>query len=115
MTDNDLLDAVKALYGLKEDKQLVPLLDLKPSQISAVRAMNKSKSEDGAPKKCRELPPRKRLECYDRLGYGFAREALLLAFPTETKKYLIRLDNERTLAAADRRQRWFRESGHRVK
>lgn len=111
MTDNELLDAIKALYGMKDDKQLVPLLDLKPSQISAVRAINRCKNVDEQKKKTRELPPRKRLECYDRLGYGFAREALLLAFPTETKKYLIRLDNERTLAAADRRHRPTTDNG----
>ncbi len=36
-----------------------------------------------------------RLRCFDRLGYAWARDALLAAFPTAYREELLKSDNER--------------------
>ena len=56
MEDSELLDQVKAKFGIKDDKDLVKWIGLQRSSISEIRNGH------------RHLPLKQKVECYDHLG-----------------------------------------------
>ena len=89
MEDSELLDQVKAKFGIKDDKDLVKWIGLQRSSISEIRNGH------------RHLPLKQKVECYDHLGYAWARDAILAMFPDETKEKLRQKDNERSVSSLD--------------
>lgn len=89
MTDSELLDKVKERFGIKDDKGLGEWIGLQRSSISEIR------------KGHRNLPLKQKVECYDHLGYAWARDAILEMFPGETQETLRKKDNERSVSSLD--------------
>ncbi len=94
--DIALMDRVKEKYGAKSDLRLAKLIGANKTVLSEIRSYAKAvatgKPYDGKP---RTLTGFQRLRGFDRLGYAWARDALLAAFPTAYREELLNSDNER--------------------
>ena len=94
--DIALMDRVKEKYGAKSDLRLAKLIGANKTVLSEIRSYAKAvasgKAYEGKP---RMLTGFQRLRCFDRLGYAWARDALLAAFPTAYREELLKSDNER--------------------
>ena len=94
--DVALMDRVKEKYGAKSDLRLAELIGANKTVLSEIRSYAKAvasgKTYEGKP---RMLTGFQRLRCFDRLGYAWARDALLAAFPTAYREELLKSDNER--------------------
>lgn len=98
--DLALIDRVKEKFDLPSDKDVAEWLGVSKSILSEIRGYAKA-----VPSGQREgrTPPRsltalQRLRAFDRLGYAWARDALMTAFPDAVKEDLIMIDNERSMA-----------------
>ena len=94
--DVALMDRVKEKYGAKSDLRLAELIGANKTVLSEIRSYAKAvasgKAYEGKP---RTLTAFQRLRGFDRLGYAWARDALLAAFPTAYREELLNSDNER--------------------
>ena len=94
--DIALMDRVKEKYGAKSDLRLAKLIGANKTVLSEIRSYAKAvangQSYEG---KQRTLTAFQRLRCFDKLGYAWARDALLAAFPTAYRELLLKSDNER--------------------
>ena len=94
--DVALMDRVKEKYGAKSDLRLAELIGANKTVLSEIRSYAKAvasgKTYEGKP---RMLTGFQRLRCFDRLGYAWARDALLAAFPTAYREELLKSDNQR--------------------
>lgn len=98
--DLALIDRVKEKFTLPSDKEVADWLGVHKSVISEIRSYAKavanSKGEGRTPP--RSLTALQRLRAFDRLGYAWARDALMTAFPDAVKDDLLKIDNERAQA-----------------
>ena len=98
--DLALIDRVKDKFNLPSDKEVADWLWVHKSVISEIRSYAKAvatgKDEGRSPP--RSLTAVQRLRAFDRLGYAWARDALMTAFPDAVKDDLIKIDNERAQA-----------------
>ena len=106
--DLALMDRVKLKFNLPSDKELAKWLGVNKTIISGIRAYAKTveqmQNESGAttvsdlPPPPRSLTSLQRLRAFDRLGYAWARDALMTAFPDSVREDLRKIDNERAKA-----------------
>lgn len=98
--DLALIDRVREKFTLPSDKDVADWLGVSKSVISEIRSYAKSveqgKVEGQTPP--RSLTALQRLRAFDRLGYAWARDALMTAFPDAVKDDLLKIDNERAQA-----------------
>lgn len=97
--DLALIERVKLKFNIF-DKEVAGWLGVSKSVISEIRSYGKAverREADGL-KPPRSLTALQRLRAFDRLGYAWARDALMTAFPDEVKEDLIKIDNERAQA-----------------
>ncbi|TXT28327.1 MAG: hypothetical protein FD131_3192 [Rhodocyclaceae bacterium] len=102
--DIALMDRVKEKFDMKSDRELSDMLGANKTVLSEIRSNAKAVANGvelgGKP---RALTALQRLRAFDRLGYAWARDALMAAFPDSVREELVKSDNERTKAhvAAD--------------
>ena len=100
--DVALMDRVKEKYGAKSDLRLAELIGANKTVLSEIRSYAKAVASgqpyEGRP---RTLTGFQRLRGFDRLGYAWARDALLAAFPTAYRDELLKSDNERIESQLD--------------
>lgn len=98
--DLALIDRVKEKFDLPSDKDVAEWLGVAKSILSEIRGYAKAvpcdQWEGRTPP--RSLTALQRLRAFDRLGYAWARDALMTAFPDAVKEDLIMIDNERSMA-----------------
>ena len=94
--DIALMDRVKEKFAAQTDLALAELIGANKTVLSEIRSYAKAvangQSYEG---KQRTLTAFQRLRCFDKLGYAWARDALLAAFPTAYRELLLKSDNER--------------------
>lgn len=105
--DLALMDRVKLKFGIKSDRELADWLGANKSVISEIRRYAKEQAKYKLGQWVGEVkpPPRsltalQRLRAFDRLGYAWARDALMTAFPDSVREDLLEIDNERSRANA---------------
>jgi hypothetical protein len=91
LDDNALLDRLKETFGIEHDADVARMIGCARQALSDIRSPNSS----------RKLTPYQKLCIYDRLGYAWARDALIALFPEKTSAAMRRWDNERTLKNLD--------------
>src|SRR5574338_121854 len=107
--DIALVDRVKEKFGIKSEGALADFIGMNKSVLADVRshakaeaisrALAKEKGLEPQPAgKVRTLTALQRLRCFNHLGYAWAREALIAAFPEAVRAELLDCDNERTRA-----------------
>ena len=98
--DLALIDRVKEKFNLPSDKDVADWLGVHKSVISEIRTYAKSLDNitDDRRAPPRSLTALQRLRAFDRLGYAWARDALMTAFPDAVKDDLLKIDNERAQA-----------------
>ena len=98
--DLALIDRVREKFTLPSDKEVADWLGVSKSVISEIRSYAKSvvQSREEGRGPPRSLTALQRLRAFDRLGYAWARDALMTAFPDAVKDDLIKIDNERAQA-----------------
>ena len=94
-----LMDRVKEKFNLKHDRELAEMLGANRTVLSEIRSYAKAvangQEQDAKP---RALTSLQRLRAFDRLGYAWARDALMMAFPNAVREELVKSDNDRTKA-----------------
>lgn len=97
--DIALMDRVKEKFDMKSDRELADMLVANKTVLSEIRSNAKAVANGfelvGKP---RALTALQRLRAFDRLGYAWARDALMAAFPDSVREELVKSDNERTKA-----------------
>ncbi len=97
--DIALMDRVKDKFDIKSDKELALKIGAHHTVLSEIRSYAKEvaagKQPDG---KARALTALQRLRAFDHLGYAWARDALMAAFPASVRDELRKNDNERIKA-----------------
>ena len=106
--DLALMDRVKEKFNVTSDTELAKWLRVSKSVISEIRAYAKEvdaiklkrgkKAVSSLPPPPRSLTALQRLRAFDRLGYAWARDALMTAFPDNVRADLLEIDNERAKA-----------------
>ena len=98
--DLALMDRVKEKFNIGSEKELAEWLGVHKSILSEIRSFAKAVRERQADGRTppRSLTALQRLRAFDRLGYAWARDALMTAFPDAVKDDLIKIDNERSKA-----------------
>ena len=100
--DIALMDRVKEKLAITSDAKLAVYIGANKSVLSEIRSYAKAVASgqpyEGRP---RTLTGFQRLRGFDRLGYAWARDALLAAFPTAYRDELLKSDNERIESQLD--------------
>ncbi len=97
--DIALMDRVKEKFELKSDSGLARMIGAHKSVLSEIRSYAKSVANGNTPEgKARTLTALQRLRAFNHLGYAWARDALMAAFPEAVREELRKSDNERTHA-----------------
>ncbi|WP_126448207.1 hypothetical protein [Sulfuricystis multivorans] len=97
--DIALMDRVKEKFGLKSDSELARMIGVHKSVLSEIRSCAKNVANGNTPEgKARTLTALQRLRAFNHLGYAWARDALMAAFPEAVREELRKNDNERTHA-----------------
>lgn len=98
--DLALLDRVREKFSLPSDSEVALWLGVSKSVLSEIRSYAKSVEQNGEDGRSppRSLTALQRLRAFDRLGYAWARDALMTAFPDAVKDDLLKIDNERAQA-----------------
>lgn len=97
--DIALMDRVKEKFDLKSDRELAEMIGAHKSVLSEIRSYAKGVASGTPPEgKARALTALQRLRAFDHLGYAWARDALMAAFPDAVREALVKSDNERTKA-----------------
>lgn len=98
--DLALMDRVKEKFSIGSDRELAEWLGVNKGVISEIRRYSKmvDQGESDGTEPPRSLTALQRLRAFDRLGYAWARDALMTAFPDMVKNDLLKIDNERARA-----------------
>jgi hypothetical protein len=91
LDDNALLDHLKETFGIEHDADIAKMIGCARQILSDIRSPNSP----------RKLTPYQKLCIYDRLGYAWARDAMIALFPEKISAVMRHWDNERTLNNLD--------------
>ena len=81
-SDARLIDLVKEHFDIKTDQQAALFVGIDPALVHNMRAGK------------RKFGPVARLKIFDRLGYAWARSALIAVLPTEAAKVILKNMNK---------------------
>jgi hypothetical protein len=84
LSDKELLSTLREAFGFKCDQDVALILGCPRQHVGQIN------------KGVRSLTAYQKLVIYDRMGYAWARDAILALFPDKTTERLRELDNERT-------------------